>query len=88
MIKTKRGYHSITNGITTWCFYEQAVASVLSAYIDGDVDKLTDLCILIINNLTGVSDYSKWPHTVTNEFELGNQIIRDKHRAERGKDKL
>lgn len=84
MIKTKLGFHKITNGTTTWYFYEQAVTSVLTAYIDGNIDKVDELSILVVNNFTQDCEKSNWPHTVSNEFELGNQIIRERHRAERG----
>lgn len=83
MIKTKKGYHSITNGFVTFCFYEAAVTSFLSAYIDGDTDRMYELAILVVNNQTAKCKKSNWPHRVTNEFELANQIIRDRHRAER-----
>jgi len=78
MIKTKKGYHSITNGFVTWCFYEQAATSVLTAFIDGDIDKVYEFSILVVNNETGNPEKSNWPNSVTNEHDLGEHLKRER----------
>jgi len=84
MITTKRGYHTISNGFVTWCFYEQAQASMLSAYSDGDLDVVDELSILKFNNSNNEPISSKWPYKVRNTFDLGEKLKADRLRVERG----
>jgi len=82
-MKTKRKVIEVTNGFKWWIFHAGTQASVGAALMDGNVQRLYELCIYEEDCETGVCTFTIWPNLVRTRQAVYSHVKDDRVKAER-----